>query len=144
LKFVTVWRSDPRPRNFWRILMEPHEVADYIRIGTICVVAVAVAAGLANAALASDDADLSKSKVAGHRNVVMTLPYFRVGAGDSLPDAVRIMAKDQLELDLSEPEVNEIVAFLRSRRTCRNGSSAESVSRFRRFSVGTRGPGFLP
>jgi cytochrome c peroxidase len=124
--------------------MEPLEVDDYQRIWIICLVAAAVAAGLiASAALASDDADLSKSKVAGRRNVVKTLPYFHVGEVDSLPNAVRNMAKVQLELDLAEPDVNEIVAFLRSRRTCRNGSSAETLGRFRRFSGGTRGSSIL-
>jgi cytochrome c peroxidase len=64
--------------------------------------------------LTKDPADLYKFKVAGLRNVAMTPPYFHDGAVDSLPDAVRVMAKVQLDTDLSEPEVNEIVAFLGS------------------------------
>jgi cytochrome c peroxidase len=64
--------------------------------------------------LTKDPADLYKFKVAGLRNVAMTPPYFHDGAVNSLPEAVRIMAKVQLDSDLSESEVNEIVAFLGS------------------------------
>jgi cytochrome c peroxidase len=60
----------------------------------------------------NDPADLYKFKVPGLRNVLMTPPYFHDGAVASLPGAVRIMAKVQLDTDLSDPEVNEIVAFL--------------------------------
>jgi cytochrome c peroxidase len=42
----------------------------------------------------------------------MTPPYFHDGSVASLPEAVRIMAKVQLDADLSGPEVDEIVAFL--------------------------------
>jgi cytochrome c peroxidase len=61
-----------------------------------------------------DPADLYKFKVAGLRNVVMTPPYFHDGSVASLPEAVRIMAKVQLDTDLSGPEVDELVAFLGS------------------------------
>ena len=62
----------------------------------------------------NDPADLYKFKVAGLRNVAMTPPYFHDGAVDALPKAVRIMAKVQLDTDLSDSEVNEIVTFLGS------------------------------
>jgi cytochrome c peroxidase len=62
----------------------------------------------------NDQADLYKFKVSGLRNVAMTPPYFHDGAVDALPTAVRIMAKVQLDADLSGPEVDEIVTFLGS------------------------------
>jgi cytochrome c peroxidase len=62
----------------------------------------------------NDPADLYKFKVAGLRNVAMTPPYFHDGVVDALPKAVRVMAKVQLDTDLSESDVNEIVVFLGS------------------------------
>jgi cytochrome c peroxidase len=62
--------------------------------------------------ITKDPADLYKFKVAGLRNVAMTPPYFHDGSVASLPEAVRIMAKVQLDTDLSRPEVDEIVVFL--------------------------------
>ena len=62
----------------------------------------------------NDTADLYKFKVAGLRNVAMTPPYFHDGAVEALPKAVRIMAKVQLDVDLSDPDVDEIVTFLGS------------------------------
>jgi hypothetical protein len=55
---------------------------------------------------------LYKFKVAGLRNVAMTPPYFHDGSVASLPEAVRIMARVQLDTDLSQAEVEAIVAFL--------------------------------
>jgi cytochrome c peroxidase len=65
--------------------------------------------GVTNAA-----ADLYKFKVAGLRNVAMTPPYFHDGAVNALPQAVRIMAKVQLDADLSDSDVGAIVTFLGS------------------------------
>jgi cytochrome c peroxidase len=62
----------------------------------------------------NDSADLFKFKVAGLRNVAVTPPYFHDGSVDSLPRAVRIMAKVQLDNDLSDSDVGEIVTFLGS------------------------------
>jgi cytochrome c peroxidase len=62
--------------------------------------------------ITKDPADIYRFKVAGLRNVAMTPPYFHDGSVASLPEAVRIMAKVQLDLDLPGPEVDEIVAFL--------------------------------
>jgi cytochrome c peroxidase len=61
-----------------------------------------------------DPADTYKFKVAGLRNVAMTPPYFHDGSVESLPEAVRIMAKVQLDTELPQPAVNEIVTFLAS------------------------------
>jgi cytochrome c peroxidase len=62
----------------------------------------------------NDPADLYKFKVAGLRNVAMTPPYFHDGSVTTLSTAVRIMATVQLGTDLSDPDVDEIVTFLRS------------------------------
>jgi cytochrome c peroxidase len=61
-----------------------------------------------------DDGDLYKFKVPSLRNVAMTPHYFHDGSVDRLPRAVRIMAKVQIGSDLSDPEVEAIVAFLGS------------------------------
>jgi len=46
------------------------------------------------------------------RNVALTAPYFHNGAVKTLDEAVRVMAKTQLNRDLSRKEVRDIVAFL--------------------------------
>jgi cytochrome c peroxidase len=58
--------------------------------------------------------DLYKFKVPGLRDVAMTPPYFHDGSVDTLPRAVRIMAKVQLDADLSDAEAGAIVTFLGS------------------------------
>ena len=47
-------------------------------------------------------------------NVERTAPYFHDGADKTLPDAVKKMADIQLDMNLSEKQVEEIVAFLES------------------------------
>lgn len=51
-------------------------------------------------------------KVPSLRNVAETYPYFQDGSVANLNDAVRIMAKTQLNKDLSEKQIKDIVAFL--------------------------------
>ncbi len=48
------------------------------------------------------------------RNVALTAPYFHNGKVKTLDEAVRVMGKTQLDLDLSEAQVSDIVAFLNS------------------------------
>lgn len=48
------------------------------------------------------------------RNIEKTYPYFHDGSITDLKEAVKIMAKIQLNKELSESEVNSIVAFLNS------------------------------
>lgn len=62
----------------------------------------------------NDPADLYVFRVPSLRNVAMTAPYFHDGSVATLPEAVRVMARVQLGLKLSEPDVNNIVAFLKS------------------------------
>lgn len=47
-------------------------------------------------------------------NVERTAPYFHDGAVKTLPDAVKKMADIQLDMNLSEKQVEEIVTFLES------------------------------
>lgn len=53
-------------------------------------------------------------KVPSLRNVEKTYPYFHDGSVSDLADAVKIMAKAQLNKDLSNEEVNDIITFLKA------------------------------
>jgi cytochrome c peroxidase len=46
------------------------------------------------------------------RNITDTAPYFHNGSVNDLSEAVRVMAKTQLNMDLSAADVDDIVAFL--------------------------------
>lgn len=48
------------------------------------------------------------------RNIALTAPYFHNGSVRTLDEAVTVMAKVQLNLDLTENQVSDIVAFLES------------------------------
>ncbi len=48
------------------------------------------------------------------RNIALTAPYFHNGSVKTLDEAVRVMAKAQLNVDLKENQVKDIVAFLTS------------------------------
>jgi cytochrome c peroxidase len=48
------------------------------------------------------------------RNVALTAPYFHNGSVKTLDEAVRVMAKVQLDTVLKDDQVNDIVAFLES------------------------------
>jgi cytochrome c peroxidase len=66
------------------------------------------------AAVTGKDADRFSFKVSTLRNVELTYPYFHDGAYWRLEDAVDVMARLQLGRKLSEPEVTNIVAFLKT------------------------------
>jgi cytochrome c peroxidase len=53
-------------------------------------------------------------RVPSLRNVATTAPYFHDGSAPSLDDAVRKMATAQLNLTLTNQQVDEIVAYLRT------------------------------
>jgi cytochrome c peroxidase len=57
-------------------------------------------------------ADKHKWRVPTLRNIAFTAPYFHNGAVKTLDEAVRVMAKTQLNKDLSNEDVQNIVAFL--------------------------------
>ena len=58
------------------------------------------------------DADDHVFRVQSWRNVAMTAPYFHDGSAVTLSEAVKIMAKVQLDTELSAKDVSDIVAFL--------------------------------
>lgn len=57
-------------------------------------------------------ADKQMWRVPTLRNVALTAPYFHNGAVKTLDEAVRVMAKTQLDKELSDEDVQNIVAFL--------------------------------
>ena len=59
-----------------------------------------------------DPADLYVFRVASLRNVAMTPPYFHDGSVATLPEAVKVMARVQLGVTLSDADMRDIVAFL--------------------------------
>ncbi len=65
-------------------------------------------------AVTHKEEDLYVFKVPSLRNISRTYPYFHDGSVWSLEDAVKIMAKVQLGRDLSDDEVDKIVAFLKA------------------------------
>lgn len=48
------------------------------------------------------------------RNIELTAPYFHNGSVSTLEEAIRVMAKTQLDKVLSEPDVKDIAEFLKS------------------------------
>ena len=65
-------------------------------------------------AVTKDEGDRMMFKVPTLRNVAETAPYFHDGSAKSLDDAVRMMGKHQLGLDLAPDETTAIVAWLKS------------------------------
>ncbi|HUT40068.1 MAG TPA: cytochrome c peroxidase [Gammaproteobacteria bacterium] len=63
-------------------------------------------------AVTGKEADRDMWKVPTLRNIALTAPYFHNGTVKTLSDAVRVMAKTQLNRDLGEAETADIVAFL--------------------------------
>lgn len=59
-----------------------------------------------------NSSDRNMFRVQTLRNITDTAPYFHNGSVNSLDEAVRIMAKSQLNKDLSDKDVADIVAFL--------------------------------
>lgn len=53
-------------------------------------------------------------KVPSLRNVARTAPYFHDGSVSRLEDAVRVMGRHQLGMDLSDDDIAQIAAFLRT------------------------------
>lgn len=59
-------------------------------------------------------ADKGFWRVSPWRNIATTAPYFHNGSVKTLDEAVKVMAKTQLNKDLPANEVSDIVAFLES------------------------------
>ena len=64
--------------------------------------------------LTRDEDDRMFFKVAPLRNVALTAPYFHDGKINTLDEAVRKMAKLQLDEELSEQQVSDITSFLKA------------------------------
>ena len=58
------------------------------------------------------EADTGMFRVPTLRNITDTAPYFHNGSVNDLHEAVRIMAKTQLNQDIAAADVDDIVAFL--------------------------------
>ena len=61
-----------------------------------------------------DPTDLYVFRVPSLRNVAKTAPYFHDGSVSTLPEAVKVMARVQLGVPLSDADTHDIVAFLES------------------------------
>jgi len=64
--------------------------------------------------LTQDENDRMFFKVAPLRNVALTAPYFHDGKIQTLDEAVRTMAKLQLDEQLTDQQVSEITSFLKT------------------------------
>ncbi|MGZ5001436.1 MAG: cytochrome-c peroxidase, partial [Methylomonas sp.] len=64
------------------------------------------------AEVSKKDGDAHMFKVPTLRNIALTAPYFHNGSVKTLDQAVKIMAKLQLNKDLSDADTADIVAFL--------------------------------
>ncbi|MCK5719746.1 MAG: cytochrome C biogenesis protein CcsA [Thiomargarita sp.] len=62
----------------------------------------------------NQETDKNVWRVPTLRNIVITAPYFHHGAVPTLDEAVRVMAKSQLNKDLTATQVQTIIAFLNS------------------------------
>ena len=59
-----------------------------------------------------NEADKNMFRVQSWRNIAVTAPYFHNGSVATLDEAVKVMAKTQLNRELKSEEVTDIVAFL--------------------------------
>ena len=59
-----------------------------------------------------NEADANMFRTPTLRNITDTAPYFHNGSVNDLAEAVRVMAKTQLNRDLPDADVEDIVAFL--------------------------------
>jgi cytochrome c peroxidase len=60
------------------------------------------------------ETDKNMWRVPTWRNVALTAPYFHNGSVKTLEEAVRVMAKTQLNKDLNDTQLKDMVAFLKS------------------------------
>ncbi len=65
-------------------------------------------------ALTKDEDDRMVFKTAQLRNVALTAPYFHDGKVSTLSEAVRLMGKLQLDVALTDQEIEDIISFLKA------------------------------
>jgi len=58
------------------------------------------------------EADKHMFRVPTLRNIALTAPYFHNGSVQTLQEAIQVMAKTQLNRELTEAQVNDLTAFL--------------------------------
>jgi cytochrome c peroxidase len=61
-----------------------------------------------------NEADKYFFKTPSLRNIEKTYPYFHDGSIEKLEDAINIMAKTQLNKELTTKETSDMVAFLKT------------------------------
>ncbi len=66
------------------------------------------------AEVTQNEADNYIFKVPSLRNIEMTFPYFHDGSVASLADAIRIMGKTEMNMDLNDEEIEDIISFLKT------------------------------
>jgi len=86
--------------------------ADYFADRDSCIAYCADDDGLKG--FTGKECDMQKFKVPGLRNVDLTAPYFHDGSQATLEDAVRAMAKYELNKELDEATIAQLVAFMKS------------------------------
>lgn len=74
--------------------------------------------------------DRHRFKVPGLRNIELTWPYYHDGTRLTMDEAVRDMARYQSDVDLTDDEVESIVAFLRSLTGEYNGTKLTNVNTY--------------
>lgn len=74
--------------------------------------------------------DRHRFKVPGLRNIELTWPYYHDGTRLTMDEAVRDMARYQSDVDLTDDEVESIVAFLRSLTGEYNGTKLTNVNKY--------------
>jgi len=96
------WRpgSDAEFVEFPRI-DDSHYVKEYDLVADL---------GRSNAS--GDEADDHHFKTPTLRNIALTAPYFHNGRVNSLAEASRVMASTQLDVELTDEEVTDLVAFM--------------------------------
>lgn len=84
------------------------------KFGRITGIADDLLEDLGRYSLTSHESDKHVFKVPSLRNIAQTAPYFHNGSVSTLPEAVAIMAHSQLGRELSQSEIDDLVALLQA------------------------------
>ena len=77
-----------------------------------------------------EERDRHRFKVPGLRNIELTWPYYHDGTRLTMEEAVRDMGRYQSDVDLTDAEVADIVAFLRTLTGEYNGVKLTNVNEY--------------
>ena len=86
----------------------------YQKLGRIDIIPEKLLNDFGKFNVTEDEADKYVFKVPTLRNIAETAPYFHNGSVETLEEAVQIMAKTQLGMDISEQDKKDIVALLKA------------------------------